>query len=132
MNFRWETLLELAQSLAQEAENEPLPMREAMRRASISRAYYAVFNVAARWLREQYPHHALPTHGEIHQSVIDFFNWSSAAEHRQIGRLMERLRTARNQADYKNQIADLPETTQRALFQANRVLNQLSALENQN
>ncbi len=130
MNFNWEEFFHLATELSRQAELETAPQkREALRRAAISRAYYAVFCLSAAWLRENFPQTNLPESGEVHRGVIDFFEWHQNPDYQQVGRLLDSLRKRRNRADYGVQIQDSKAVTARSLFDANRVLNALSGLE---
>jgi uncharacterized protein (UPF0332 family) len=130
MNFNWEEFLEVARDLAKAADAQTSPQkREAMRRSSVSRAYYAVFGAALRWLRANHPDHPLPAHGEIHQSVIDFFGFSGDETSREVSKLLRRLRQRRNEADYQDQVAGLDKLAKSSLFDANRALNALGSLE---
>ncbi len=129
MKFNWEEFLEVARDLAADAAQTSPQKRAAMNRSAISRAYYAVFGTALSFLQTNYPSHPLPAHGEIHQSVIDFFGFSNDETFVEIVKLMRRLRQRRNEADYKSQVAGLDNMAQNSIFDANRVLNALSGLE---
>jgi uncharacterized protein (UPF0332 family) len=130
INFKWEEFLHVARDLAQSAATQnSAPKREAMHRSAVSRAYYASFGTALQWLQTNFPNHPLPAHGEIHQSVIDFFGFSNDETFVEIAKLMRRLRQRRNEADYKSQLNGLEQMAQNAIFDANRVLNALSGLE---
>lgn len=132
MNFKWETLFDLAQNLFQDAETSSGQMREALLRTATSRAYYAAFGASVAWVREHFPTQYLPPHGEIHQAVSDFFLFHAQAEYRAVGELLRDMRLARNRADYRTQISDSKRLAQRNIFDANRVLNALSGLETSN
>lgn len=130
MNFNWEEFLNVARNLAEGAVSQTAPQkREAMRRSAISRAYYAVFGCALTFLQANDAAHPLPAHGEIHQSVIDFFAFSDDETFREIAKLLRRLRQRRNEADYQTRLAGLDKMAPSALFDASRVLNALSGLE---
>ena len=98
-------------------------------RSATSRAYYAAFNIAAQWLRQHYPTHPLPSHGEIHQGVSDFFLFHQDVEFRVVGETLSDMRQARNLVDYRLRVPDAFKTARRNLFDANRVLNALAGLE---
>lgn len=130
MNFNWEEFLNVARDLTANATSQTsLQKREGMRRSAVSRAYYAVFGTALKFLQANYPAHPLPAHGEIRQSVIDFFAFSDDETFREIAKLLRRLRQRRNEADYKTNLTGLEKMAQNAIFDANRVLNALSGLE---
>jgi hypothetical protein len=129
VNFNWETLLDLAQELFEAAETESGQKREALLRTATSRAYYAAFGASVVWLREHYPTHPLPGHGEIHKATSDFFLFHPEPAGRAIGELLRDLRLARNRADYRTRIPDSKGLAERNLFDANRALNALGSLE---
>jgi len=51
MSFDWSQYFDVSRELAEQAKNAPTPIQEARFRASISRAYYAVFGQARDYLR---------------------------------------------------------------------------------
>ena len=91
MPFSWVDYLSLAERLLPGTD-------EADRRTAISRAYYAVFNLANAWLESRRP---LPlTVGGRHEQVWAEFNKGSAAA-QQVARNGERLKQRRVKADYR-------------------------------
>ncbi len=130
MNFSWETLLLVAQGCDRDATNESgAALREALYRCAISRAYYAAFGSALRWIRRTSPHHSIPSGGEAHQVVQDFFEWSQDSDYQEIADLLRRMRHFRNLADYEIAFQNAKAESDYAIRRANRVLNALSGLE---
>lgn len=107
MSFDWSQYLDVAQELAEQAKKAPFPLQEARYRASISRAYYAVFGKARNHLRHydklQEPNPLIGSKGErinIHQYVRENFTSSSDEERREVGLTLDRMIQNRNIADY--------------------------------
>jgi hypothetical protein len=67
MSFDWSQYVDVAKELYEQAKTAPQPLQEAKFRASISRAYYAVFGKARDQLRRRdriaEPRPMLDTHG---------------------------------------------------------------------
>ncbi|MGH2506047.1 MAG: hypothetical protein ACRDHZ_01280 [Ktedonobacteraceae bacterium] len=107
-------------------------LQEAKCRASISRAYYAVFGQARDQLRQREKHRepkplldarGLPT--GVHQYVRDMYQQSSEPTRQAIGANLDRLRQYRNIVDYELNNAllhNLPSTTQAVLSIAKKTL----------
>ena len=126
MNFHWSEYLDLAQELTRESLSSPL--REAMFRTAISRAYYAAFGQARNHLvsidREE-----IPRGVNTHQYVIDTFEESDDSRRRVIGHLLHHLRSTRNAADYENIFRrDLRGVTRGALGEAEEIIRTLETL----
>jgi|GEM_PF-858860 len=100
MTFAWPDYVTVAEDLVK--VNRPTASAEALARAAVSRAYYAVHHAARQLTTERAI--PLPTkpnaEGGIHQQVIDaMFSvkdpaWGEAAQH------LDRLRRLRVNADY--------------------------------
>src|SRR5207248_5650471 len=108
MSFEWSDYLDLAQELARQGAIHS--SREAELRSAISRAYYAAFCKSRNHLRDK-EHEILSTGSEAHSQVQDKFVLSKDRRRKQIGENLNRLRTLRNRADYKDQFFKLYETT---------------------
>ena len=93
IGFNWTLYLELAKELIYDSEQTLL--KEASLRTGISRAYYGVFCVARNYLE------SVPKK-EVHKFVIEYYESSSNRTMNQIGADLDRLRKARNGADYEN------------------------------
>ncbi len=107
MSFDWSQYLAVARELAEQAKSAPLPLQEAKYRASISRAYYAVFGKARYHLRHndkiQEPNPLVGSNGErinIHQYVREIFMNSSDQDRTEVGLALNRMVQNRNIADY--------------------------------
>jgi uncharacterized protein (UPF0332 family) len=95
MNFDWSGYLDLAKEL----NDNSIANREAKQRSAVSRAYYAVFNLAKNYL-EQVEGHSIPKTADAHRYVGDQFRMSTNPNGKTIARDLVRLRRFRNQADY--------------------------------
>jgi len=96
IGFNWTLYLELAKELIYNSEQTSL--KEASLRTGISRAYYGVFCIARNYLERAV---SVPKK-EVHKFVIEYYESSSNRTMNQIGADLDRLRKARNGADYEN------------------------------
>lgn len=139
MSFDWSQYLDIARELAEQAENAPHPLQEAKYRASISRAYYAVFGKARYHLRHNdkipEPDPLVDSNGQrvnIHQYVKEVFKNSGDQERIEIGLALDRMVQNRNVADYDLyhiMLQNLPFTAQVTLKWARDVLSALSHIQ---
>jgi hypothetical protein len=137
MSFDWSQYFDVAKELYEQAKNAPQPLQEAKYRASISRAYYAVFGKARDQLRQidriREPRPLLDTNGlsiGVHQYVRYTFQQSSEPNRQTVGVNLDRLRQYRNVADYDLNNAllnNLPSTTQTVLTIAKKTLTLLNS-----
>jgi hypothetical protein len=104
-----------------------LAPEEACWRAAISRAYYAVYGVARLRARDQ-EGLRLPPAAEAHQRVITHYRHGASPLHRAIGDSLRQLRSARNRADYDDQLVRPLALAQFAVRRARQVVGQLEAL----
>jgi uncharacterized protein (UPF0332 family) len=125
MSFAWLDYLVLAEALLQ--AHTTLAPEEACWRAAISRAYYAVYGVARMRARDQ-EGLRLPPAAEAHQRVITHYRHGASPLHRAIGDSLRQLRSARNRADYDEQLARPLALAQFAVRRARQVVRQLEAL----
>ena len=125
MSFVWLDYLVLAEALLQ--AHTTLAPEEACCRAAISRAYYAVYGVARRRARDQ-EGLRLPPAAEAHQRVITHYRQGASPLHRAIGDSLRQLRSARNRADYDDQLVRPLALAQFAVRRARQVVGQLAAL----
>ncbi len=93
MSFDWVSYVELAARLINQRESD---IEEAYLRASISRAYYGVFGTL--WDQKGT---SLRTHGSKHHALIMSLQNSADLSDRKTGVDLDRLRRARNIADYE-------------------------------
>ena len=125
MSFAWLEYLVLAEALLQAPAI--LAPEEACYRAAISRAYYAVYGAARLHAHDQEGLH-LPATAEAHQRVITHYRQGASPLHRAIGDSLRQLRSARNRADYDDQLARPRALAQFAVRRARQVVGQLTAL----
>ncbi|MBS1884328.1 MAG: hypothetical protein JSS97_15390 [Actinobacteria bacterium] len=123
--MNWEENLTLAKGLAR----QPFEVTE---RAAVGRAYYAVFNLARRWLEANVtPIDDRRAHQQVWQTFTAAAHVDDASRHdwKLIGRLGDALHQLRNQVDYDDQVEELESRTQRALLTAERIRGLLAGLE---
>lgn len=92
MTFDWLNYVELASRLLRQRE---MDIEEAYLRASISRAYYGVFG--AIWEKRRFR-----AQGSKHQALIMRLLNSGDPSDEELGSDLDRLRRARNVADYES------------------------------
>lgn len=104
MSFDWRNYHELAIELKKQAGTSPA-MKEALLRASISRAYYSAYNVALEYAKQlgYVNPHVLPKIG-IHDDLIQYFvsRISIDEECRTIALRLDTCKSQRTSADYKD------------------------------
>jgi hypothetical protein len=131
MSLDSEDLFALAQRLDAQARrltsSKDTGLREAMLRAAISRAYYAVFWRGRRYFETAQPPQRLPRFG-AHLELQNLFANYPAKTMGAIARGLEQLRLLRNWADYQPIMPDLEIETNNALQLANRLLNDIGSL----
>ena len=88
MSFNWNDYVDLAEDLLNRTE-------ESCFRSSISRAYYGVFCTVRNI--KGYNNYAGP---DVHWKVINEYKSSRDKKEQNIGRILDKLRKARNDADY--------------------------------
>jgi hypothetical protein len=125
MSFDWLEYLALAEELTGNAPSAPITT-EARQRASVSRAYYAVFVSARNFARDK--HSAKFDADKAHAKLPDWFMARPDDESKQIGSDLHRLRLDRNKADYSDVIQGLPETAKRSLTLARQIKTALVTL----
>jgi len=113
MSFDWDDYVYLAEDLL--TRNE-----ESCRRTSVSRAYYGVF---CRARNKKGYHTHTPRKGEsIHWTVINAYKNSANMDEQNVGRVLDKLRRWRNQADYnQDKTVDRP-LAERAVYSAKELL----------
>jgi len=120
MPFSWSAYLTLAQELAGRSGDE------AAQRSAISRAYYAVYNLALVKIRvlQITTDEQLPPHERVWTSLMGH----SEEIYRSIGILGDRLKKSRRMADYDDVIKNVPSETAQALVLARLVEGRLQKL----
>ena len=124
MTFNWTEYLALAQQLAGKAKISAT--QESRLRSAISRGYYAAFIQARNHLRDR-DGFAIPRKN-THDYVINQFKNSPESDRKDVGRILKRLRSNRNRADYDDTVARLPELTKQTLKLAAKVIAKLQSL----
>jgi uncharacterized protein (UPF0332 family) len=113
MNFDWKDYVYLAEDLLKRPEESCL-------RSAISRAYYGVFGIARNM--KGYKEFA---RSNIHWKVINGYKNSAVKNERNIGRILDKLRRSRNDADYNEEKTVSKSLTERAVYSARDVLAKL-------
>lgn len=91
MSFDWKDYVYLAEELLKKTGESYL-------RSSISRAYYGAFCIARN--KKGYQNYRLKPGENIHWIVINTYKNSSNTNEQNIGRILDKLRKTRNDADY--------------------------------
>ena len=133
MSFDWSQYFDVSRELADQARDAPAPLQEARLRASISRAYYAVFGQARDYLRrhDRIREVLIDSNGDrinIHQFVRQQFINRADQDYQEIGETLDRLSEYRNIADYDLThpvLNNLPFTTKATLRWAREALAKL-------
>lgn len=110
MSFDWKDYVCLAEELLNRDEESCL-------RSAISRAYYGTFCVARN--RKGYQSYK---GGDVHLKVINAYKFSANGNDRDIGRLLDKLRRSRNEADYNENKRINKNISQRMIFAAKQIL----------
>ena len=118
--FDWANFLRLAEELAERDD-------DAAKRSAVSRAYYAVYCLArdALEVRGLFDRSEAESH---HKEVWDAFEGDSRREWKRIGAFGHLLREDRRQADYDEQVPNLPRFTDGAMRRARRLNADLRSL----
>lgn len=126
MTFAWVEYLELADALF--TNRGMFADEEACCRASMSRAYYAVF-CAARNYATTNEGLQLRRTGDDHQRVHRHFEHGPSRDHRNLGRLLSLLRRSRNRADYDDEMLQVEWNAQLTLDRARQAITIVDALQ---
>lgn len=110
MSFDWEDYVYLAEDLLSQPEESYL-------RSAISRAYYGVFCIARN--RKGYKEFA---GSNVHWRVINEYKNSSDRNERNVGRVLDKLRKSRNDADYNEDKPINKDLAERAVYSAKHIL----------
>ncbi len=116
MAFDWQEYFKLAEELCESKS-------EAKIRSSISRAYYAVFNISKQIIEKVDPFEKAPSL-DAHKWLIDYFNKSQDKFANILSENIKELRNARNKADYKSPHISVQEAKQ-ALKLAELIIKKL-------
>ena len=129
MSFDWAEYLDVAKSLF--GQSATTPSREAALRAAISRAYYAAFCSARNHLRDRDNVQDIPLDGRAHFDVPDRFQQSDAVERKRVGTDLHRLRLARRDADYYDELpagTDIQKKVREVIARAENLITALGKL----
>lgn len=119
--FDWLKFFELASVLAARGD-------EASQRSAVSRAYYAVFNVARMVLDRYDPEYNSMRSRDSHQQVWARIGALDKRQAKNAVRSGRGLLSKRKGADYELAASDWPRQTELALAEAKRALTSLSDL----
>lgn len=113
MSFGWKDYIDLAENLLEHSEESCL-------RSAVSRAYYGAFCIArnAKGFKDS-------TGGNIHRKVINEYKNSSDKNERDIGQILDKLRRARNNADYNEDKPVTKGIAERAVISAKYILTSM-------
>lgn len=114
MSFDWKGYVHLAEELQKRTEESYL-------RSSISRAYYGAFCIARN--KKGYQNYKLKRGENIHWIVIDAYKNSSNANEQNIGRILDKLRKTRNDADYDENKPIKKDLAERIVISAKQILS---------
>ena len=112
--FDWANYLTFAEELAKRSD-------EAALRSAISRAYYSAYCKARNRLGES----GIAVRTNSHKWLWDYFRRSGNGEIRRLGLNGDRLRMARNRADYDNVYQDLISSVPTALLRAKQIVQRI-------
>ena len=127
MSYNWNSFLELAKELKNGAEDAEI--KDARLRTAISRAYYCAFHLARNFLRDVEADQGLTNDGYDHIYVKEKFKDDDNQERRKIGTSLERLKSNRTKADYRdNTINGLERTTSYSLELADEIVEGLKKI----
>lgn len=119
MGFNWNEFLDLACYLA--GQTSTVYSKEAAKRTSVSRSYYAAFCSARNYAKinqDFKPGQAAEDHRRLRQHFKDLGGiWIEVSEH------LDDLRKWRNQCDYDDMVPDLDRLVLEAIQIAKEILN---------
>lgn len=125
MSFDWSEYLNLAKEFA--GETTTPANQEAKLRVSISRSYYAAFNLIKDFLQDK-EDPSIPTTGDAHRYFTRQFKLSPDPVHKSLGYKLTRMRLFRNQADYVALFPGVSAFTKRAIKLSEKVIYSLNIL----
>lgn len=123
MSFDWSNYLHLAKSLS-------TALDEASQRSSISRAYYAAFNIARQYVMQNHPGADIPNDGRAHEKVWQELK-KGVRQEKAAAVNGERLKQSRGNADYKQIGLSLPADVTTAIAWAESIINNLKSVDSQ-
>jgi len=113
MSFDWNDYISLAEELLKRGE-------ESSYRSSVSRSYYGVFCIARN--RKGYKQY---TGGDVHWKVISEYKNSGDKNEQNVGRVLDKLRKLRNDADYNESRSVGRNLAERSVLSSKQILGYL-------
>jgi len=113
MSFNWHDYVLLAEELLNSKEESYL-------RSSISRSYFGAFCVARN--KKGYQDYSGKSRENIHWKVIKEYRDSKTLQEQNIGRILDKLRRSRNEADYDEKKIIKRELAERMVIMAKNIL----------
>lgn len=125
----WREYLRIAQNLHDNKGD--LATAEACCRASISRSFFAAFNLAA--IRLKTAERGTPAYGGSQQKVIEYYSQHPNKTRSKIGSKLDRLKDLRAESDYeyyygKKAINDYPSASGNSLKNAASIIGLIDSL----
>ncbi len=114
MSFHWEKYVYLAEELMNRKDDAYL-------RSSISRAYYGVWCLARN--KKGYKRYKTRKGENIHWKVINEYKNSNDRNEQNIGRILDKLRRLRDNADYNEDRLINKDLAERSVISAKNILN---------
>ncbi len=118
MNWDWKEYLKLAEVLSGSSNDE------AKLRTAVSRTYYAVFNIALNFARNE---NYYPPKNDVHLALIDYFR-NRKFTPKFIANYLETLRGWRNNVDYDSKVENLQDNVRSSFFKAKALIKELDKL----
>lgn len=127
MTFDWIDYYNLAENSYNFAcgNNTSCTIKEAYYRNSISRAYYAVFCQIRNFVKDKYDEEF---YGDAHKKLQTYLTHQTDPIKKRIGNQLNLLHQDRKRADYDNELKAPNYAAQKALKQANRIMENLKKL----
>lgn len=123
MSFFWNEYLDLAEHLAGKPDQ---PSLESKQRTSISRAYYACFNIA-KFHMTRIDKADEPVGEKAHEEVRKHFQLGNDNTRSKIAEELANLRWDRNDADYKLNV-DISNKVGKSLWRARNIIKWIEGL----
>jgi len=120
MSFQWTDYLTLAQNVVSAATDE------ASLRTAVSRAYYAAFHVARRYVMDAKPEVQLPADGRQHEMVWEVLGRGRRQERAACAH-GRRLKQKRTKADYAMTGLKFPNDARFAITEAQGVISNIAS-----
>lgn len=132
MDFKWENYLKLAKKL-QKIPIKDMQLDEACHRTVISRAYYAIYNLALKFAENKigYIRKTGIEAGKNHNLLrIEFNEWSkkhSVFEYNKLANILDRIHKNRIKSDYHNNIGKTKPLMDFTILEADEAISIISS-----